>query len=284
MNHCTPSYAHEPAPALLVERRELSEDTALFRVAPGPAAKDELSRFVPGQFVQLSVPGGGEVPLSLADVPSDDGTIDLCVRRVGHVTEQLHILKPGDPLGIRGPFGNGFPVGSMKGHPVLLLAGGLGIAPLRSLLFHLIRHREEYGEVTLMYGARDLKAMLFRQELSELAARRAFRLFLTVDFAPQGLNGFTGCAVGLLPGLLKGFSFRGGETFAAVCGPPPLYRCLVGELQKAGVAAERILLSLERRMICGMGRCCHCAVGSLLCCKDGPVFPLSVLAQIPEAL
>lgn len=275
---------HIPFAATLLDRRALSADTALFRIAPEASAIAALSRFLPGQFVQLSVPGAGEVPISPADLPGEDGTLDLCVRRVGHVTEQLHRTQVGARLGIRGPFGTGFPIEEMTGRPVLLLAGGLGIAPLRSLLFYLIRHRQQYGEITLMYGAKEPKVMLFREELAALAARGQLRLYLTVDFAPQEPAGSFSCAVGLLPDLLKGFSFDAKRSYVAVCGPPPLYRCLMAELEKAGVEAERILLSLERRMRCGIGRCCHCALGQKLCCTDGPVFRLSELKQIPEAL
>ena len=275
---------HTPYGATLIERRALSADTALFKVAPEAPALEPLSRFVPGQFVQLSVPGAGEVPISPADLPGADGALELCVRRVGHVTELLHAARPGAQLGIRGPFGTGFPVREMAGHPVLLLAGGLGIAPLRSLLLHLLRHGADYGEITLMYGARQPGLMLFREELAGLAARGKLRLYLTVDFAPEQPAGTFSCAVGLLPELLKGFRFDGEKTYAAVCGPPALYRCLTAELEEAGVEARRILLSLERTMRCGIGRCCHCAVGQKLCCIDGPVFRLSDLQQIPEAL
>lgn len=275
---------HTPFPATLVEKRGLSADTALFRVAPGPEASAALAAFVPGQFVQLSVPGAGEVPISPADLPGEDGALELCVRRVGHVTELLHTLPAGAPLGLRGPFGTGFPVAEMAGRPVLLLAGGLGIAPLRSLLFHLVRHPGEYGEVTLMYGAREPRLMLFREELAALASGGKMRLYLTVDFAPREETGSFSCAVGLLPDLLKGFRFDARGSYVAVCGPPPLYRCLTVELERAGVSPERILLSLERRMRCGIGRCCHCAVGQKLCCTDGPVFRLSRLKEIPEAL
>lgn len=275
---------HTPYAARLLERRSISEDTALFRVAPEEDALKQLSSFIPGQFVQLSVPGAGEVPISPADLPAPDGTLELCVRRVGHVTELLHQQGAGAPLGIRGPFGSGFPLQEMAGRPILLLAGGLGIAPLRSLLMHLLRHRDSYGDITLMYGARQPKLMLFREELTALAAEGGLRLFLTVDFAQETCNGGYSCAVGLLPDLLKGFRFDARSTYAAVCGPPPLYRCLVSDLEKAGVAADRILLSLERRMRCGVGRCCHCAVGQKLCCIDGPVFRASDLKQIPEAL
>jgi sulfhydrogenase subunit gamma (sulfur reductase) len=279
-----PGDPHLPHAATLLERRELSPDTALFRVAPAPAALQALSRFIPGQFVQLSVPGGGEVPISPADLPGPDGTLELCVRRVGQVTGLLHQAVPGQALGLRGPFGTGFPVRQMAGNHVLLLAGGLGIAPLRSLLFHLLRHRGEFRELTLMYGAREPGLMLFREELVQLAAAGSFRLYLTVDFAPLAPAGNYSCAVGLLPDLLQGFRFDAARSFAAICGPPALYRCLSGELTRAGLPANRIMLSLERRMRCGMGRCCHCAVGQKLCCVDGPVFPLSELEQIPEAL
>ncbi|GFO64154.1 FAD/NAD(P)-binding protein [Geomonas paludis] len=275
---------HLPYSAYLVERRDLSEDTSLFRIAPEADALTELSSFVPGQFVQLSVPGGGEIPISPADLPAAQGTVELCVRRVGHVTELLHKLEPGAQLGLRGPFGCGFPLDDMAGRPVLLLAGGLGIAPLRSLLMHLLRQRERYGDITLMYGAKQPGLMLFREELAALAAAGGMRLYLTVDFAPEQLEGGYSCAIGLLPDLLKGFRFDAANTYAAVCGPPPLYRCLVADLERAGVAAQRILLSLERRMRCGVGRCCHCAIGQKLCCVDGPVFRASDLKGIPEAL
>lgn len=275
---------HTPFTATLLERRDLSWDTALFTILPEASALRQLAAFVPGQFVQLSVPDGGEVPISPADLPAPDGTISLCVRRVGHVTELLHRTRAGATLGIRGPFGTGFPLQEMEGRPVLLLAGGLGIAPLRSLLMHLLRNRERYGEITLMYGARQPKLMLFREELTSLAAKGGMRLYLTVDFAPEGPPGNCSCAVGLLPDLLKGYRFDAQQTYAAVCGPPPLYRCLAADLERAGVATERILLSLERRMRCGIGRCCHCALGQKLCCVDGPVFRVSELKQIPEAL
>ncbi|MBU5612348.1 FAD/NAD(P)-binding protein [Geomonas azotofigens] len=279
-----PHSQHVPFAAHLIERRDLSEDTALFRIAPDEGALAQLFSFVPGQFVQLSVPGAGEIPISPADLPTPEGTLELCVRRVGHVTELLHELQPGATLGLRGPFGSGFPLKEMAGRPVLLLAGGLGIAPLRSLLMHLLRQRDSYGDITLMYGAKQPRLMLFREELAALAAAGGLRLYLTVDFAPETLDGGYSCAVGLLPDLLKGFRFDAATTYAAVCGPPPLYRCLVADLERAGVHAERILLSLERRMRCGIGRCCHCALGQKLCCLDGPVFRASDLKGIPEAL
>ena len=275
---------HTPFAARLTGKRELSPDTALFTLMPEAGAASVLRQFVPGQFLQLSVPGAGEIPISPAAPPEADGEISLCVRRVGHVTSLLHSLTEGSPLGLRGPFGTGFPLSEMAGRPVLLLAGGLGIAPLRSLLVYLMQHKEEFGELTLMYGAREPRLMLFREELVSLAAKTGLRLYLTVDFAPEGEAGNYSCAIGLLPDLLKGFRFDAERSYVAVCGPPPLYRCLAGDLERAGVAPERVLISLERRMRCGIGRCCHCAIGQKLCCTDGPVFRLSQLKEIPEAL
>lgn len=270
-----------PRPASITAITPLSADTTLFQlhVEGNPGFN-----FSPGQFVQLSVPGGGEVPISLAGPSGDGGNLELCIRRVGRVTALLHAAHPGDHLAIRGPFGQGFPLGEMAGNDILLLAGGLGIAPLRSLLYHLLANRRRYGAITLMYGAREPAAMLFRDEFVHLSAGNEFRLLLTVDFVREELPTGTVCAIGLLPSLLTGISFNGQQTAAAICGPPPLYRCTIDALTTAGCPEERIYVSLERRMHCGQGLCSHCAVGDLLCCTDGPVFRYSDVKAIPGAL
>ncbi|MBI1921864.1 MAG: FAD/NAD(P)-binding protein [Geobacter sp.] len=270
-----------PIMAEIAEVRSLSGDTSLFRLR---FEEEENFHFLPGQFVQLSVPSGGEVPISIAGGPSDDRSLELCARRVGHVTTMLHSMGRGEKVGVRGPFGNGFPVGEMKGKDILLLAGGLGIAPLRSLLHYILAYREDYAAVTLMYGSREPDAILFREELAELSCRRDMRLLLTVDFLTDGPPGELACNVGLLPSLLKGFDLRPADTTAAVCGPPALYRCLTSELEALGIPDRSILLSLERRMKCGVGLCSHCAVGDLFCCTDGPVFRFSDIRGIEGAL
>ncbi len=271
-----------PLAATIAGVQRLSTDTSLFRVALDGAAEGFDAH--PGQFVQLSVPAGGEAPISLAGLPGQDGALELCVRRAGHVTAMLHALPVGARVGIRGPYGNGFPVAECEERTVLLLAGGLGIAPLRSLLHYLLANRTAFGEITLMYGAREPAAILFREELAELSGRRDMHLFLTVDFAteepPQGLV----CNTGLLPDLLEGVNFTTENTVAAVCGPPALYRCVIEELKGFGFAPSVIYLSLERRMKCGVGLCCHCAVGDLFCCTDGPVFRCEELMEIEGAL
>lgn len=200
------------------------------------------------------------------------------------MTSMLLPLSSGAQLGIRGPFGNGFPVDAWRGRNVLLLAGGLGIAPLRSLLYFLLSQRDEYGEITLMYGSREPSLILFKEELAELSARRDMQLFLTVDFATEEPPGGLICNTGILPSLLRGVNIAIENTVAAICGPPPMYKCMLEELLGFGLTGNDIYLSLERRMKCGVGRCCHCAVGNLFCCTDGPVFRYEDLKGIEGIL
>ena len=261
-----------PSTAIIKGIRQLSHDTMLYLLR---LIKDRMSAsftFTPGQFVQFSVPSAGEIPISLAGAPQDENTIELCIRKVGHVTSMAHRLEMEAPVGVRGPFGNGFPLDQWKGRNILLIAGGLGIAPLRSLLLYLLQNRAGFGEITLMYGARNPATLLFGEELSTLSCGGDFRLLMTVDFlegeAPRGLS----CKTGLLTDLVTRTRFPTDNTVAAVCGPPALYRCLVGELVRMGISESDIYLSLERRMKCGTGLCCHCAIGDLFCCTDGPVF------------
>lgn len=272
-----------PAAAIIRDLQPLSADTVLFTVELVTPHLQEKCTGAPGQFVQFSVPGGGEIPISIAGMQTY-GTYDLCIRKVGHVTAMAHQLKPGDHVGVRGPFGNGFPVDDWKGLDILMMAGGLGIAPLRSLLLHLLDHRNDFGNITFMYGARDPAALLFRDELFQLSCRQDFRLLLTVDFLtgelPQGLA----CKTGLVTDLLSSSGLGVAGSVAAICGPPALYRCVVPELIHLGMESRKIYLSLERRMKCGNGICCHCAIGDLFCCTDGPVFSYAQLQHIPEAL
>lgn len=263
-------------------RLSLTADTAFFAVPVPPEAAPFA--FTPGQFVELSIPAGGEVPVSIAGSPADLPLLELCVRSVGRVTKLLHTLQEGEAIGLRGPFGTGFPVEKFAGSDVLLLAGGLGIAPLRSLLRHLLSRRNDYGEITLMYGAREPSEMLFRHELAELSCRRDLRLLLTVDFFREGEVEGPVCRVGMLPSLLAAVPHRFESTFVAACGPPAMYRCLLNELLPLGFSPEKIFLSLERRMKCGGGRCGHCAVGTYLCCTDGPVFRYSRIAETEGAI
>jgi NAD(P)H-flavin reductase len=240
--------------------------------------------FSPGQFLQLSLPGVGEIPLSYCGFPASDGSIELCIRHVGHVTTPLKAAVPGDVVGVRGPFGQGFPLQFYVGQDLLLIAGGLGMCPLRSLLLTLLKQRELWGSLTLLYGARETEGLLFLDELLEFKKRGEIKLHLGVDHPGSCLVGPPDCRVALLPALLDRLAIDPGRSCAAICGPPVVYPHLVSSLLLMGLTDDRIHLSLERRMKCGVGRCGHCAVGTLLCCVNGPVFSYAELAGIEGTL
>lgn len=274
-----------PAAATITGVRRLTTDTTLFTLScNGQAGDTKVASFLPGQFLELSLPGIGEIPISYCGIPSPDGTIELCIRHVGHVTSPLKGAVPGDALGLRGPFGRGFPLDSYENRDLLLIAGGLGMAPLRSLLLALLEQRQRWGELTLLYGAREAGALLFLDELLELTQRSDIRIQLAVDRPEHCLEGPPNCRVVLLPALLDQLTIRPERTCAALCGPPVVYPYLVKGLKQLGLSDDRIHLSLERRMKCGVGRCGHCAVGIFLCCIDGPVFSYAQLLGIEGAL
>lgn len=275
--------SNTPKAATITAFRRLTADTTIFTLqCKDTATAPDVASFLPGQFLELSLPGIGEIPISYCGMPSADGAIELCIRHVGHVTTPLRKAGKGYTVGLRGPFGRGFPLDSYRNQDLLLIAGGLGMAPLRSLLLALLQERQRWGKLTLLYGARDIEALLFLDELLKLAEHHDFQLELAVDHPGHSLP--ANCRVALLPKLLEGLTIKPERTFAALCGPPVVYPYLVSGLQKMGFPLERIHLSLERRMKCGVGRCGHCAVGTLLCCTDGPVFSYAQLQGIEGAL
>lgn len=272
-----------PEAAIIAEIIPQSFDTSLFRIRSAGATRLLAADFQPGQFLQLSFPGAGEIPVSYCGLPQTNGTIELCIKNAGHVTAALHAASPGAAVAVQGPYGHGFPLKKMIGQDIVLLAGGLGMAPLRSLLLAILQSRSDYGSLTLLYGARSPDLFLFRDDLQILASRPDMRLFLGADHPAACPTGYPSCRVALLPDLIEhaGITSR---TVAAICGPPAAYPQILEELKKLSVADENIYLSLERRMKCGIGRCAHCAIGTLLCCLDGPVFSATQLRGIEGAL
>lgn len=269
-----------PQPATLTEIVPGVADNLVFRFHP-----QRPLMLAPGQFIELSLPGIGAFPVSAVNWPTDQG-VDCCIRKAGRVTSALYDLKVGAEVGLRGPFGNGFPLAELAGQDVLLLAGGLGMAPLRGLLHWLLAHRRQVGDLLLLYGSREPASLLFRQELESLAADGSIQLRFSVDFAPQlpWSAGPVFCRIGLVGELLDGLKFSPANTVAAVCGPPALYQCVLEELAALGVAPERIFATLERRMQCGVGQCCHCVTAGRYICQQGPVFSLARLRQMKGAL
>lgn len=222
----------------------------------------------PGQFVELSIFGVGEAPISISSAPSKQGFIELCVRRAGRFTKVLHTMQCGDVVGIRGPFGRGFPFEEMKGHDILLVAGGLGIAPLKSLINYIHDERHAFGKVTIIYGSKNPREVMFRHQFEMWKHRNDFDLHLTVDNYEEGWDG----EVGLVTKPFENLEVDAENTYGVLCGPPVMYRFVVEEMRKKGIPYDRIYMSFERHMKCGMGKCGHCQVGHQYVCIDGPVF------------
>jgi NAD(P)H-flavin reductase len=235
----------------------------------------------PGQFVMLSIPGVGEAPISITSSPSrSNGTFELCVRKMGDVTGVLHGLQAGATVGIRGPFGHGFPIDDMRGKDMLFAPGGLGLAPLRSLINQVLDERQDFGRVIILYGAKRPAELLFRDELDAWAARDDVEFHVTVDRGEDGWDGNVGVITTLFPEV----SVDPHETVAVTCGPPIMYRFVLIEMLGKGIPENHIYLSLERRMKCGVGKCGHCQINGLYCCQSGPVFTYDQIKNVPEAL
>jgi len=225
-------------------------------------------QFQPGQFNMLYVYGAGEIPISISGDPAEPGVLVHTTRAVGAVTKAMRRLKAGDSLGIRGPFGVGWPVKEAEGYDVVLVTGGIGLAPLRPVIYHLLANREKYGKIVLLYGARTPEDILYKKSWAKWRSRFDLETHVTVDRATGKWRG----NVGVVPGLIKRAPFDPTQCLAMVCGPEVMMRFTIYELQKRGVADDRIYISMERNMKCGLGLCGHCQLGPLFVCKDGPVF------------
>lgn len=271
----------QPYLARIVRIERMMADNHLFTIRFLDTARAEGFRHKPGQFVMLSVLGAGEIPISISSPPSRNGVLELCIRRVGRVTSALYRLRTNDVVAIRGPYGNGFPVEAMAGSDLLIVAGGLGMAPLRSLLWYALDRRERFREITLMYGAKTPDGMLFRDELVSLLDRDDLRCLLAVDADPtRNWRGH----VCRLPDLFAHAKIDPQTTYAAVCGPPVVYKFVLDRLLQLGFSKDRILMSLERRMMCGVGKCGHCSVGYKYTCIHGPIFTYWDAINLPEMI
>jgi len=225
--------------------------------------------FCPGQFNMVYVYGVGEIPISISGDPSDSRHVIHTTRAVGVVTKALQTLRRGDVVGIRGPFGAPWPVAEAEGSDVVIVAGGIGLAPLRPVLYRIIERREKYGSVVLLYGARTPADILFRKELERLRSRLDIDVHVTVDRALVQWRG----NVGVVSAMIARGGFDPQSTVAMLCGPEIMMRFSVAELTKKGISDDSIYVSLERNMKCGCGLCGHCQLQKYFICKDGPVFP-----------
>jgi NAD(P)H-flavin reductase len=232
--------------------------------------------FTPGQFNMLYMFGVGEVPISISGDPSDKNTLTHTIRAVGSVTRAMQKLKKGDFVGVRGPIGTPWPVEESIGSDVVIIAGGIGLAPLRPSIYHILSNREKYGKVVLLYGTRTPNDILYRKELERWRARFDMEVLVTVDRAASDWKGNVGVVTTLIPRS----HFDPLNTVAMVCGPEIMMRFSVQDLLKRGVLVENIYVSMERNMKCGIGFCGHCQCGSTFICKDGPVYPYNSVKDI----
>lgn len=233
---------------------------------------------VPGQFAMLSLAGQGEMPIGIASSPIEEGHLLFTVNRAGKVSTALHQMNIGDRMGVRGPLGNGFPVDTaMKGKNIVIIAGGFAVTTLRATLLSLLARRPDYGKITFIYGARTPGMLLYRDELKQWAQREDIDLHVTIDREAPGWDGL----VGFVPTIAGDVAPSPDNSVALICGPPIMIKFTMPPLEKIGWTDDQVYLSLENRMKCGEGVCCHCNVGPTLVCKDGPVFTRSQVKQLP---
>jgi len=228
--------------------------------------KDDLG-YKAGQFFMVSVFGFGEAPISITSSPTRKSFIELAVKCAGSLTSELHKMKAGDEIGLRGSYGNGFPVDSLKGSDLLFVAGGIGLAPLRSLINQVIDEKNKYGRIMILYGARTNADVVFKTEISQ-TWRKDAEVITTVDMGENLCDGNVGLVTTLLPKVKVEIE----KTKAIVCGPPVMIPFVLSDLSKMGLADTDIISTLERHMKCGVCKCNHCNIGPKYVCLDGPVF------------
>ena len=265
-----------PKMARVVEAAEMTDTERFFRLE----MEDEPLRYEPGQFVSVTVFGIGEAPISISSSPTQGDVFDLTVRSVGAVTNALKTCKKGDRLGIRGPFGNHFDYAAMRGKDVLFVAGGLGLAPMRSLIRYVLDHRKDYRNVTILVGAREPRLLLFRDELAAWAKGGQAKTLVTVDRPDDSWKG----NVGVITRLFKQIKVDAANTFAVIVGPPVMFKFTVLEVLAERVPENRIICSLERHMKCGIGKCGHCQIRGTYVCRDGPVFTYDQVKRLREGI
>ena len=232
--------------------------------------------FIPGQCAMVTLLGKGECFFAISSSPTKKGFLEFSVMKLGKVTDALHELEVDDVLGVRGPYGNGFPVDEWKGKNILCIGGGIGQAPLRSLIQYVMDNRKDYGKLDVIYGARSTADLCYMDEFEEMEARDDVDVHLSIDKAEDGWKRF----VGFVPDNLKRLKPSPKGTIAITCGPPIMIKFVIQALEGLGFTPDQIFTTLEMRMKCGIGKCGRCNIGSLYVCKDGPVFSWEVLKDV----
>lgn len=270
-----------PEKAEIIELKSFTEKEKFFRLA---LTSGKSLGHKPGQFVQVSVLGIGEAPISISSPPSNDNKFDICLRAVGEVTNKLHTLKKGDYIYIRGPFGNGYDdatLEKMENKHLVFVAGGIGLCPLRSLINKVIPERKKYKKITILYGCKAPNERIYTEELDAIRAiGENVELLETVDRGDATWTGNCGVITTLIPKV----SFTPAETISVICGPPVMYKFVLKSLLERNVPKQNIYMALERRMKCGVGKCGHCQMEGIYVCQEGPVFNYAEVENNEEVL
>jgi NAD(P)H-flavin reductase len=267
-----------PEVATLVQKKLMTDIDSFFTFKMEGRSLGHLY----GQFVELSIPGIGEAPFSICSPPADDNTFEMVIRKIGQVTTAIHELEPGDSVGIRGPFGTSFPMKELEGSSLLFITGGIGLVPARSAILYALEKREAYKDIIILFGCRDPGQRLFTDELEVWSRRKDITFLETVDRCEPGTwEGHVGVITTLFPELK---AIDPTDTCAIIVGPPVMYKFVIMTLHDMEISDKRIIVSLERNMKCGVGKCGHCQINHLYVCQDGPVFYYDDIKHLKEAI
>ncbi len=273
---------YKAQPAKILSIKDLTEDTRYFKVRFVDESIIE-EEYRPGQFAIMSIPGVGEAVFSISSPPTRTDFIEFGIRKVGSFTEALFKLKEGDIIYLRGPYGDGFDMAGLKGRDLIIVSGGLGAVPLRSVLLYVEDRREEYNQVFFLNGARSPADMLYREDFIAMASRGIIETHLSVDKDDTGEWPYNeGFVTALFPKIADRVVSE--KTTALICGPPIMYKNVIKELLKLNIPKDQILMTLERRMKCGQGHCGHCAIEGRYTCLEGPVFTYYDVQRIKELI
>ena len=268
-----------PHSAVVKEIISETPDIRTFKLAFEDEHLRKSFTYLPGQFVEFSVYGVGEAPFCLASSPTRPGQIECTIKKMGKVTQAIHELEVGDQVGVRGPYGNGFPLGELKDKNLVVVGGGIGLAPLRSLIQNVLDRRDEYGDVLIIYGARSTEELVYQKELQEWEKSPRVKIVLTVD--PGGENQKWQGEIGFVPIVLEKVNPSPDNRMLITCGPPIMIRyVLLSATGKMGYRPQQIITTLEMKMKCGLGKCGRCNIGRVYICKDGPVFTYQQLKDL----
>jgi len=272
-------YKSFPMKIVKITDESANNDTRTFELEWENPEHKKKFQHLPGQFAELSIFGAGEAPISITSSPTQP-RLQFCIKRMGVVTTAIHHLNVGDVIGVRGPYGNTFPLEDFKGKNVVFIAGGIGLAPLRSLINYMLdeSNRSDYKDITILYGARSPGDLLFKYELESWAKRKDAKYEETVDKASGDYKG----REGFVPTLLGEISPSPENTMAVTCGPPIMIKFVLQGLTKMGFKPSQIVTTLEMRMKCGIGKCGRCNIGKYYVCIDGPVFTYEQLMDMPK--